>query len=135
MCSRRSKQPKKRSGRAVRRPHPPRTPGAGFPPAAGLLFSSAALAAIVPKPTCTQHTAAAAAQDSIQETPTRSPWRERSAAIREAHPQEKEEEEEEEETDRPACRSSRDAAAMPFGRRSPGATRTIRMRGEGRRRR
>jgi hypothetical protein len=52
-----------------------------------------------------QHTAVA--QDSIQET-VPGP-RGESAAICEAHPQE----EEEEETDRPACRSSRDAAAVP----------------------
>jgi len=67
-----------------------RTHGAGLP-TPGLLFSSAALAAIVP----------------------------------EADPQE----EEEEETDRPACRSSRDAAAVPYGRRSPGRTRSIGMQG------
>jgi len=101
-----------------RRPHPPRTPGAGFP-AAGLLFSSAALAAIVPDTDL--HTAHGGGSGFDSRNAHRSPWRERSAAIREAHPQE--EEEEETETDRPACRSSRDAAAVPYGRRSPGMTR------------
>lgn len=75
------------------------------------------------KPTCTAAQRTAVAQDSIQET-VPGP-RGESAAICEAHPQE----EEEEETDRPACRSSRYAAAVPYGQRSPGRTRSIGMQG------